>query len=324
MHSCSKIHNRLVDLVFNEMGEDERFALSQELNSCRQCRELYTEMADTMILFDRVTEDATMDESYWAAYENKLWHGLRGEIQPVGWRQRVVNWIRAHSVSGFMLPVATAVLLLLMISGLWLILSQRGDAGNVDQGQSASSDTTQELSQAQPTSQPQAVKPQDEGRKNKTGVAPSNSIKKSSKSSKRGLELVSLPRNERDKISEEGTVAALNVRLTKHLESSMMLLRSFRNARPSAGDTLADISFEKGLARALLGRNAVLRQEVEEQGDIRSNELLAGIEPFLLDIANLPDRASPQEMGVIKDVLEEFGLITELQIYSAMALHAGF
>jgi hypothetical protein len=321
MHNCGRIYNKLVDLVFNEIGENERFALLQELNACQQCRELYRDMSNTMILFDRVTEEAMPEESYWATYEDKLWQGLRDEIRPAGWRQKFINWID-KAIPRFLLPVAAAALVLLMIGGLWMMLARRGDMKSTGAIESVANDSAQEHSPINQIDGAQANTSDKPIDKQKTGNAPPpGPIKKSSKTQKRGLELVSLPNTKDDTIIEESRrIAALNLRLTEHLENSMMLLRSFRNARPSANESLVDISFEKEQARSLLSSNITLRQEIEALGDLRSNELLTGLEPFLLDIANLPDRASLQEMGMIKNVLEEFGLITELQIYSALAL----
>lgn len=321
MHSCSKIHNKLVDLVFNEIGEDERFALDQELNECGHCRNLYRDMTGTLTLLDRVTEAAMPEESYWAAYEDRLWQGLRGEIRPEGWLQRLAGWINHNPVSRLLLPAAALVLI--VIGSLWM-LSERGSEPSVSApSEPSQSDTAQ--NDLEPAQEDNLNRPDNQIDKQKTETPPPNrSVKKYPKSQRRGLELVSAPLTENQNAGDNpGTVAVLGQRLTHHLESSVMLLRSFRNARPGAGASLADISFEKGLARELLGRNAALRREVEAVGDLRSVELLAELEPFLLDIANLSDRASLEEIALIKDVLEEFGLITELQIYSALALHAG-
>lgn len=324
MHNCSKIYNKLVDLVFNEIGETERFALLQELNACRQCRELYKDMSDTMILFDRVTEESMPEESYWTVYEDRLWQGLRDEMRPAGWRQKFVIWID-RVVPRVLLPVAAAALVVLMIGVLWMMLDRRSDIPSTAQVEKESTEAIQEHPPAEQRDHTQTNNGEERNNKQKTFTAPpAGSIRKQSKTQKRGLELVSLPPTKNDIVNGESRrIVALNASLTEHLENSMMLLRSFRNARPSANENLVDISFEKEQARELLNKNAMLRREIEALGDLRSNELLSGLEPFLLDIANLPDRASLQDIGVIKNVLEELGLITELQIYSAMALHPG-
>lgn len=322
MHSCSKIHNKLVDLVFNEIGEEERFSLMQELNTCRECRELYKDMTGTLTLFDRLTDGAMPEESYWVEYEARLWSGLREEVRPSGWRQRLRGWMNYNPASRWLLPAAAAALALIMIGGLWAIFTRSENNVPVASVEPHPPDVASRDSAQKEQEQAEADKSQTENSTPKEEQT--EPPKKYSNPRKPGLELVSLPRKKRNLQTEQPqTIADLNIRLTEHLENSALLLRSFRNARPSRGKDRADIAFEKGLARRLLASNSVLRQEVEARGDLRSSELLAGLEPFLLDIANLPDRASPEEIGMIKDVLEEFGLISELQIYSAIALPPG-
>jgi len=321
MHSCGKIHNKLVDLVFNEIGEEERFSLLQELNGCRECRELYKDMTGTLTLFDRLTDEALPEESYWAEYEDRLWSGLRDEVRPSGWRQRISSWIDYNPASRWLLP-ATAAVLVIIIGGLWMMLSRPEINNAVTSVEVSPTDVAQKGSGQKQVEQTQTNNSDKEINQPKS--EPASSVKKYPKSQKHGLELVSLPRTKREqKPGLPGTIVDLSARLSEHLETSMLLLRSVRNARPAQGKDSADMTFEKGLARRLLGRNAALRREVESLGDMRSGELLAGLEPFLLDIANISDSASPEEIGIIRDVLEEYGLIAELQIYSAMALSPG-
>lgn len=96
-----------------------------------------------------------------------------------------------------------------------------------------------------------------------------------------------------------------------------MLLRSVRNAE---AETVGYLAYERELSRELLSRNRLLRRSAEQKDGRRAEELLSQIEPFLLDIANLPDEPAPEEMGVLKKLISDQQIIAELQIYAGRNL----
>jgi hypothetical protein len=73
----------------------------------------------------------------------------------------------------------------------------------------------------------------------------------------------------------------------------------------------------------MLDRNAALRRDAESVGHQNVKELLSSLEPFLLDIANLPDLASQDEIGAVRSVLGESNIITDLQLYSLALMSRG-
>jgi hypothetical protein len=98
------------------------------------------------------------------------------------------------------------------------------------------------------------------------------------------------------------------------------MLRSFRNAsaaKVSGDGAPIDLAYEKQLSRRLLYRNILLRRGAEMKGDLPAEEALSSLEPFLLDIANLPDKPSPDELSDISERLRRKELIASLQIASA-------
>jgi hypothetical protein len=52
--------------------------------------------------------------------------------------------------------------------------------------------------------------------------------------------------------------------------------------------------------------------------------LLGSLEPFLLDIANLPDRPSNDDVRSIKERMHKKEIVAALQIYSAPTLSGFF
>jgi hypothetical protein len=102
--------------------------------------------------------------------------------------------------------------------------------------------------------------------------------------------------------------------VAQHVERAQMLLRAFKNARPAEGDTV-DVAYEKSHARKLLAENATLQLDAETRGDKDTQQVLDRIEPFLLDIANLRDQPSREEVRSIKERMQKNEIIAALQVY---------
>lgn len=89
----------------------------------------------------------------------------------------------------------------------------------------------------------------------------------------------------------------------RHVEQVMLLLRSFRNARPVKAASGFDLAYEKRQSRKLISQNVVLRREAARDGDIAVESLLENIEPILIDIAHLPEKSATGEVRTLKDRL---------------------
>jgi hypothetical protein len=102
--------------------------------------------------------------------------------------------------------------------------------------------------------------------------------------------------------------------IARHVEQAQMLLRSIKNARAESGDTF-NVAYEKKLSRRLLGENATLQLDAETRGDRDTKQVLDRIEPYLLDIANMHDNASREEVRSVKDRIDRKEIIAALQVY---------
>ncbi|MDT5157692.1 MAG: hypothetical protein QOC99_1615 [Acidobacteriota bacterium] len=104
--------------------------------------------------------------------------------------------------------------------------------------------------------------------------------------------------------------------LARHVEQTQMLLRSFKNARPAAADDdTVNVAYERRLSRKLLAENSTLQLDAETRGDKDTKRVLDSIEPFLLDIANLRDQPSREEVRSIKERVRKNEIIAALQVY---------
>jgi len=101
----------------------------------------------------------------------------------------------------------------------------------------------------------------------------------------------------------------------KHIEQTENLLRSIRNVPLSDSDDEVDVSYDKALSRRLLIENVVLRRDAEMKAKFPTKTLLADLEPLLLDIANLPDRAKAEDLRAIKERVRKTEIVAALVDY---------
>jgi len=108
----------------------------------------------------------------------------------------------------------------------------------------------------------------------------------------------------------------------QHVEQAELLLRAFRNLRAGSQDARGDLGYERRRAQQLFYQNVLLRREAESAGDVEVATLLESLEPILLDIANLPDRAQDMQVQVIKGRVERQNLVALLQVNSTALVRA--
>lgn len=123
-----------------------------------------------------------------------------------------------------------------------------------------------------------------------------------------------------DDITALSTVAmtGMDSEITRHIEKAQMLLRSFRNVEPNQRRVI-DVSYERKLSRELLYQNIVLRRDAQAKGEEPVAQLLDSLEPYLIDIANLPGKASREDLASIKDRMQKKEIVATLQVYSLQA-----
>ena len=100
-----------------------------------------------------------------------------------------------------------------------------------------------------------------------------------------------------------------------HIEQSKLLLRSIKNVAIADNDDEVDVTYDKALSRRLLNENVVLRRDAEMKAKFPTKTLLADLEPFLIDIANLPDRARAEDVRVIKERVKKTEIVAALVDY---------
>jgi hypothetical protein len=102
--------------------------------------------------------------------------------------------------------------------------------------------------------------------------------------------------------------------VARHAERVEVAFSSFLNSNAGARRNV-DVSYEKRRSQELLLRNVLLRQKARGEGDLPREELLARVEPLLVEISNLPAEASPEEVRQVKEQLRRKGVLSALRLY---------
>ena len=103
--------------------------------------------------------------------------------------------------------------------------------------------------------------------------------------------------------------------VARHIEKAQLLLRSFKNMSGGEDRSTADVAYEKRISRELLNENILLRRDADNGGNVPTERLLSTLEPYLLDIANLEDKPSTDEVRSITERMKKNEIIAALQVY---------
>jgi Putative zinc-finger len=77
MHSCRRSTEKILDLVFNELGPVERERLKEQLHGCPACLSTLEEYSNTLAAFDTAAEAGAPGEAYWSSFEAALEQKIR-------------------------------------------------------------------------------------------------------------------------------------------------------------------------------------------------------------------------------------------------------
>jgi hypothetical protein len=324
MHDCVKTRELLVDLVFDELGPEARRRALLELEGCPDCLAQCRSMTEALRVFDQVTETAMPEESYWPGYETRLRERLRSE-RP-SWIRRLADWIGGFGpLTVRPISVAAGLALVLLAIGYWT-WQRRHAVGPTPGAPYVAAETTTPQPNVESHDEVIVKTPKSgEISKRRSSVHPtvhlaaekSNGNAPSVRREERVGEIV------KDVVVSRGfdqsSIAAslFTPETIRHFEKAQLMLRSFRNASAAKSLAATDLAYERQLSRRLLYQNILLRRDAEMKGNLPAEEALSSLEPFLLDIANLPDNPSRGELGGIRERLQRKELIASLQISSA-------
>ena len=291
---CEVCLEFLEEYLDGELAPPDQAQVAEHLLVCSDCSESFAGLTEEQELFAR--------------YDREL------EVPPFLWTR-----VAAHTVSEnnkprrgwaslFARPVAgvIAVLLFAIAGGVVYLLTRQPTATPTV---ARENNATLPRNGTDPMPEKKAVAPQDDQKPKLVAAQP--------KSRPRVQPAINhTPADQSDVLSSDLAYLDMDDQDTaKHIEQSQNLLRSIRNVPTSDGEEEIDVTYDKALSRRLLNENVVLRRDAEMKAKCPTKTLLADLEPFLIDIANLPDRARPEEVRAIKERVQKTEIVAALIDY---------
>ena len=267
----------LEEYLDGELAADDREQIDAHLITCNECSESFAAL--------------TAEQEIFARYDREL------EVPPFMWTRVAAHTVAERNVAkrGWLsLAGAIAVTLIVIATGVVYLSSNK------------TPDTKIAKSPSQPSSPnpvPQSVQ--------------SAATKREKKQRPRvRQQVVHIPTDQSDVLSSDvGYLDMDDQDTATHIEQSKLLLRSIKNVAIADNDDEIDVTYDKALSRRLLNENVVLRRDAEMKAKFPTKMLLADLEPFLIDIANLPDRARAEDVRVIKERVQKTEIVAALVDY---------
>jgi hypothetical protein len=291
---CEVCLELLEEYLDGELPKADQAQIGEHLIACSDCSASFAELTAEQELFARYDREVEVPPFLWtriAAHTVAWSNGAKS-----GWYKRVA--------AIFASPVASAiaVLLLAIVVGAVYMISR----------QPASKPTVAAIPK-DPTPKPNQV----EDRKPDTPNPDSNIVATHSKPKPRHKPAINRAATDQSDVlsSNLGYLDIDDLDTDRHIEQSQNLLRSIRNVPVSDGDEEIDVTYDKALSRRLLNENVVLRRDAEMKAKFPTKTLLTDLEPFLIDIANLPDHARPEDVRAIKERVKKTEIVAALIDY---------
>jgi anti-sigma factor RsiW len=304
---CEVSLRLLEESVDGELAGHEAGQISSHLSVCSLCASELAALTAEQELLGRYDSDIHVPTSMWEAVSVRTILTSEEHASHDFFRARFANLFR-NRLTRFSFAGATALVLVAVIVGVAYMsrLNRRSPRNQITQ------------SQVNDRFIPNSIVPKPQvGALEQPGPVRNNSaVPATSRHAKHFASRTPARSNQPDVLSSQFAYADLADRDTaKHLEQSQNLLRSVRNFPVPDNDDEIDISYDKALSRRLLSENVILRREAEMRANLPARMLLSDLEPFLLDIANLPDQPTAGELRIIKERVKKTEIVAALLSY---------
>ena len=300
---CDDCLNLLTEYIDGEAVEHDAAQVRAHLITCANCTSELEALTAEQEIYARYDRELNISPSIWAAIEARTAVERRPGNRS-SWRASLAG-LFAIPRFGFAFSGAMAVVIVAVVVGVMYLRTQQqrpvqpliaggGNPGRV----------------IPPERSPDAVIPPKTT--DEATSAPARVVKASSLTSRQGARKADDP----GVLFADVAYSDLAERDTaEHIQQAQNLLRSIRSLQASDDAVEIDVSYEKAMSQRLLDENVVLRRDAELAGKFPTKELLKDLEPFLIDIAKLPDKTTSDKLRAIKDRAEKTEIVAALVGY---------
>lgn len=299
---CEVCLELLEEYLDGELAQPDRTQVGEHLIACTECSANFAALTAEQELFARYDREVEVPPFLWTRIAAHTVAESNGTARN-GWYRRIA------AIFATPLASAIAVLLLAIVVGLVYMISRQ-----------PSPKTTVAETPKNPALPRNGTDPIQAGSQKAITIPEQDSkshVASHPKSKPRRKPAVNRAATDQSDVlsSNLGYLDIDDLDTARHIEQSQNLLRSIRNVPVSDSDEEIDVTYDKALSRRLLNENVVLRRDAEMKAKFPTKTLLADLEPFLIDIANLPDHARPEDVRAIKERVKKTEIVAALIDY---------
>ena len=298
---CEVCLERLEEFLDDELPAEDREQISAHLIACADCSSMFATLSAEQELFARYDREIDVPPFLWTRVAQ---HTICEKDKPqLRWYKQLAEMF---TPTGALASIITIVLVAaLLVLGQLMFLPPAKEFVTPDQRTSSGPEKPIDDQMVPEFTQSHQREIVVANKKPASRIKPAGAAKTTNESDVISPDLNYLDPDDRDTVN--------------HVEQSQLLLRSIRNFRVSEGDETIDVSYDKELSRRLLNENIVLRRDAEMKAKFPTKSLLTDLEPFLIDIANLPDQARPEDVRVIRERVQKTEIVAALLDYQNRA-----
>lgn len=305
---CEVCQELLEEYLDGELAAVEQEQIGAHLITCAECSASFSTLTAEQELFSRYDRELEVPPFLWTRIAQ--YTVAENTSTRPGWREQLASLVFTGSFAAGLAIVLFGLLVLVGLNNVdWKQIAKGTDTNQADPKKTTT--PNQQDKNKTPT-------PRNDDQRPRNNPTPDHQKREQFASAPRVKHKVRphVTLNQSDVLSSDlGYLDIYERDTAKHIEQTQNLLRSIRNVSLSEGDEEIDVTYDKALSRRLLNENVVLRRDAEMKAKFPTKSLLADVEPILIDIANLPDHARPEDVRVIKERVQKTEIVAALIDY---------